>query len=117
MSIVRMEPRAARKPWGRRNLPSPFGPWVDDAEPIGEIIFDPSDGSDPELLVKFLFTAQKLSIQVHPDDCAALDSGARRGKDEAWIVLAADPNATIGIGLTEEVSEEALRGAVADGSI
>lgn len=112
-----MAPRAARKPWGRRDLPSPFGRWADGTESIGEIIFDPPDGSDPELLVKFLFTAEKLSIQVHPDDCAALDEGARRGKDEAWIVLAADPNATIGIGLTREVSDQALRQAVADGSI
>ena len=40
-----------------------------------------------ELLVKYLFTSERLSIQVHPDDAAARARGYARGKDEAWYVL------------------------------
>jgi mannose-6-phosphate isomerase len=54
---------------------------------------------------------------VHPDDAAARAAGYRRGKDEAWIVLEADPDAEIGIGLTREVSRDELRASALDGSI
>src|SRR3712207_7659403 len=40
-----------------------------------------------------------------------------RGKDEAWLVLAAAPDATIGLGLRRAVSREQLRAAALDGSI
>ena len=69
------------------------------------------------LLVKYLFTSERLSIQVHPDDAAARARGHARGKDEAWYVLSAEPGAVIGLGLTHEVSREALREAALDGSI
>jgi mannose-6-phosphate isomerase len=72
---------------------------------------------DPELMVKYLFTTERLSIQVHPDDEAAAAAGHRRGKDEAWVVLAADRNATIGLGLCEAVSKDVLRRSALDGSI
>src|SRR5215467_4989160 len=39
------------------------------------------------LLVKFLFTADKLSVQVHPDDEAARRVGEPFGKTECWYVL------------------------------
>src|SRR5262249_13298778 len=66
---------------------------------------------------KFLFTSERLSIQVHPDDPAARAAGHPRGKDEAWLVLGADAGATIGLGLTHAVSREALRAAALDGSV
>ncbi len=51
------------------------------------------------LLVKFLFTAEKLSIQVHPDDKYAREhSGEPWGKTEAWYVLAAEPDALVKVG-------------------
>ncbi|HEY0114515.1 MAG TPA: class I mannose-6-phosphate isomerase [Allosphingosinicella sp.] len=87
------------------------------AETTGEIWFDPPPGGQPELLVKYLFTSELLSIQVHPDDEAALARGHRRGKDEAWLVLEAQPGATIGLGLKRDVSPDELRRAAVDGSI
>jgi len=111
--------RRIEKVWGRREL----APWFEnasaDGEPIGEIWYEmegaPTDA--PELLVKFLFTSEKLSIQVHPDDAAARARGYPRGKDEAWVVLAAEPDATIGLGLTRSATRDELRTAALDGSI
>ena len=117
MSVTRLTEKRVEKVWGRRDLPDMFGGRYDGAEPLGEIWFEGPAGSDPELLVKYLFTSDKLSIQVHPDDAAARRAGHRRGKDEAWIVLHADPGATIGLGLRERVSPEELRRAAQDGSI
>ena len=46
----------------------------------------------------------RLSIQVHPDDAAAQAKGLRHGKDEAWYILDAEPDARIGLGLRRAVS-------------
>ncbi len=117
MPIVKLCERRVEKPWGRHDLPEPFGRIREGAEPVGEIWFEHPGGGDVALLVKYLFTSEKLSIQVHPDDAAAVASGYRRGKDEAWIVLWADADAVIGIGLREKMSKERLRAAALDGSI
>jgi mannose-6-phosphate isomerase len=107
--------RQVERVWGRRDLPRAFAPPEAGGDPIGEIWFE--DEAAAPLLVKYLFTSERLSIQVHPDDAAARARGHRRGKDEAWYVLDAEPGATIGLGLTRRVSPEALRAAALDGSI
>jgi mannose-6-phosphate isomerase len=117
MTATQLVTRRVEKVWGRRDLPPAFGAVGDDEEPVGEIWFEDPRGSEPELLIKYLFTSEKLSIQVHPGDAAARARGYPRGKDEAWVVLAADPEATIGIGLTEEVEPATLRAAALDGRI
>jgi mannose-6-phosphate isomerase len=117
VALIKLIERRVEKPWGRRDLPEMFGRVAEGGEPLGEIWFEHPRQADAELLVKYLFTSEKLSIQVHPDDAAARRSGHRRGKDEAWIVLGAEPGAVIGIGLREPVSREALRAAALDGSI
>ncbi len=65
------------------------------------------------LLVKFLFTADKLSVQVHPDDEAAHRVGEPFGKTECWYVLDAKPGAQVALGLKPGVSVEDLRHAIA----
>jgi mannose-6-phosphate isomerase len=82
---------------------------------IGEIWF----GSDPSLplLAKYLFTSEKLSVQVHPSDEEAKTRGLPRGKTECWYVLDAEPDATIGLGLRRPLTREELREAALDGSI
>lgn len=115
---VRLVPQGLAKPWGRRAL-GDWGLGLDDSmagQPIGEI-HHVGAGDDPALLIKTLFTADRLSVQVHPDDRAARASGARRGKDEAWVVLAAEPGAQIGLGLASPTTVAALRAAALDGSI
>src|SRR5688500_510842 len=118
MTITRLVARRIEKVWGQRHLPSAFGTVADDAEPVGEIHFeDPRGGGRPELLVKYLFTAERLSIQVHPDDAAAHALGHPCGKDEAWLVLAAEPDAEIAIGLRRAVNKEEMRAAAVDGRV
>jgi mannose-6-phosphate isomerase len=76
------------------------------------------------LLVKFLFTSDKLSVQLHPSDSAAKNSW---GKTEMWHVLDAHPvngkPASLAVGFIPEARErlrgnpELLREAIANGSI
>lgn len=117
MPAMPLEPRRVERVWGVADLPewAPGEP-VGDA-PVGEIWFEEPDGADRALLVKLLFTAERLSIQVHPDDAAAQAIGHRRGKDEAWLVLDAGPGAVIGLGLKREVDRDALREAALSGAI
>lgn len=117
MTAICLEPRRVEKLWGRRDLGPPFGDVPGDREPVGEIWFEAPAQREESLLVKYLFTSERLSIQVHPDDAAARAAGWPSGKDEAWLVLSAEPGATIGLGLKEEIPAAALRAAALDGSI
>jgi mannose-6-phosphate isomerase len=113
----RLDGRHVERIWGRSDLPAAFAPPVPGAEPVGEIWFEDDSDADSDLLVKYLFTSERLSVQVHPDDAAARARGHPRGKDEAWYIVDAEPGAVIGLGLTREVSEGELRAAALDGSI
>jgi len=114
--LVKLSQHRVSKPWGRTDVPESFSQHRDD-EPLGEIWFQRPDGTSDALLVKYLFTSERLSIQVHPDDQAARKAGMLRGKDEAWLVLAAEPEAEIGIGLNRAMSLDALQQAALDGTI
>lgn len=111
---MKLEKFIVEKPWGRSDLPAIFG--VDPGNRTGEVWFDEPEGQLP-ILVKWLFTSEKLSIQVHPDDDDARERGLESGKEECWFVVSAEPDAVLGIGLKEELSPERLREAIADGSI
>lgn len=116
MTTIKLTPRAVAKPWGISDLPPAFAPFGA-GEPVGEIWFEHPDGSEPALLVKYLFTSEKLSVQVHPDDAQAVAHGLPHGKEEAWVITGASDDAALGLGLTETLGEEALRAAALDGSI
>ena len=113
--LTRLEEHRVSKPWGRTQLPERFGP--SDGDRLGEIWFQRDGGSNDALLVKYLFTSERLSVQVHPDDNAATAAGHDRGKDEAWLILDAEPGAEIAIGLKERLSADTLRASGLDGSI
>ena len=117
MTAVQLERRFVPKVWGRRDVPDPFAPPPAGNEPLGEVWYPDPAGDESELLIKYLFTSDRLSIQVHPDEAAARAAGHRRGKDEAWVVVQAEPEAVIGLGLIEPLSREALRTAALDGSL
>jgi mannose-6-phosphate isomerase len=117
VTASRLASRQVEKLWGRAELPRSFGAAAAGSEPIGEIWFQDARGPDSELLVKYLLTREKLSIQVHPDGEAARATGHRRGKDEAWLVLEAEPGARIGLGLKREVSPVELRSAIEEGTL
>jgi len=116
VAAIELGRRAVERIWGRDALPSPFESLADGECPIGEIWFEAPQGH-LDLLVKYLFTSERLSIQVHPDAAQAKQRGLDRGKDEAWLVLDAEPGATIGLGLTHEVDRDTLRAAALSGEI
>jgi len=81
-------------------------------------ILGPGQGEECPLLVKILFTSERLSVQVHPDDeYAALHHDGSRGKTEAWHIIAAEPHATVGIGLSAPLSREQGEAAALSGEI
>jgi mannose-6-phosphate isomerase len=135
-------PTFAERPWGITDL----SPWyrnpttgakigeawfTADANPtsLGETfgtltrrhpveILGPDLGTECPLLVKILFTSERLSVQVHPDDAyAAEHHGGARGKTEAWHVIAAEPHATIGLGLSAPLTREQGEAAALSGEI
>ncbi|MCX7284515.1 MAG: class I mannose-6-phosphate isomerase, partial [Novosphingobium sp.] len=84
---------------------------------IGEVWFEPP-AEMPDTLVKYIFTSEKLSVQVHPSDAQAAELGeADRGKEECWLVIAAEPGAKLGIGFKQPIDAETMRRAAVDGSI
>ncbi len=103
------------KPWGVEDLPAPFH--SDGKEPTGEIWFAPPPAL-PDILIKYIFTSEKLSVQVHPSDADTEASGiGRRGKEECWLITSARPGASLAIGFKETLDAEAVRAAALDGSI
>ncbi|WP_184643861.1 class I mannose-6-phosphate isomerase [Sphingopyxis sp. JAI128] len=113
--LTRLETIVVEKPWGRTDIPAEFGDFG--GRRIGEIWFAHPAGDDAPIMVKFLFTSQRLSIQVHPGDEAARAAGFARGKEECWLILDARPDAELGVGLNREIGREQLRAAALDGSI
>ena len=77
---------------------------VDPDRQVGEIWFEPPPGRELDVMAKYLFTTERLSIQVHPDDATARARGYPRGKDECWIVLDAGDDAELGIGTRPRLS-------------
>lgn len=104
------------KPWGQLDVPGVVD-GSDASRRVGEISFTHPDGLNLPVLIKYLYTSERLSIQVHPNDQQARMSGHVCGKDEMWIVLAAEPGATIGLGLTRHAEAGEIAQAIADGSI
>ena len=103
------------KPWGKRGIDPRYG--VDADRQVGEIWFEPPPDRELDVMAKYLFTTERLSIQVHPDNATARARGYPRGKDECWIVLDVDDDAELGIGTVREVDPKALMDAAKDGSI
>ena len=114
-SAVSLPIREVAKPWGCAVLPAPFT--APAGEKIGEIWFEPPPAL-PQLLVKYIFTSEALSVQVHPDDAQTTALGlGKQGKEECWLVIDAQPGAVLGIGFDAPVTCEAMRAAALDGSI
>jgi mannose-6-phosphate isomerase len=100
------------KIWGSTDLSPLFGP---QCSRIGEVWF--TADQPLRLLVKFIFTSDKLSVQVHPDDAYARLHENGCGKTEMWYILRADPGAKIALGFRELVTREQVRAAARSGKI
>ncbi|MEI9928374.1 MAG: class I mannose-6-phosphate isomerase [Sphingomonas sp.] len=117
MTATLLATHRVEKPWGRHRLWPGFPDPAPGREPVGEIWFQTPGDAAPDLLIKYLFTSEKLSVQVHPNDEQAHAAGLPRGKDECWVILAAEPDSTIALGTKAPVDRETLRAAALDGSI
>ncbi len=92
------------KPWG-----TPLtNPWLENpaGQMVGEVWFTPPPAVP--ILVKFLFTTGRLSIQVHPNDEYARGHHSSNGKTEMWHVLRSESDSTVGLGLRAGVTREQL---------
>lgn len=77
-------------------------------------------GADFPLLAKFIDAADRLSIQVHPDDAYAHSREAAtgfHGKTEAWYILSAAPGATVIYGLARPSSRAEFSAAIQSGQV
>ena len=80
---------------------------------------DISARHDFPLLVKFLFTEDKLSVQVHPGDEHAAQheiAAGGRGKTEMWYALRARPGAEVMVGLKPELTPDEFRRCIENGT-
>jgi mannose-6-phosphate isomerase len=108
ISPVRLTPSLREKVWGRTSL----APWFPDSrQPVGEAWYVAE--KELPLLVKLIFTSERLSVQVHPDD----GEGVLRGKTEMWHILEAEPGATIALGFRQAVSRARLLKSTRTGEI
>lgn len=64
------------------------------------------------LLIKFIDAADRLSIQVHPDNEYSLANEGELGKTEMWYIMAAEEGAKLVYGLKEGCTIEEFRDAV-----
>ncbi len=146
---ARLEPTFSPRPWGTGSLAPFFPEMSNLAEPIGEAWMTgpeskfangpfagqtlaaawpkmpvewrgiSSSAAEFPLLVKFIFTEEKLSIQVHPDDDYASlheQSAGGRGKTEMWYAVHARPGAEVLVGLKPDVTRDAFERAIKDGT-
>jgi mannose-6-phosphate isomerase len=112
---MKLKKKLVEKPWGREVLPDIFD--AVSGTKIGEIWFEAPDGVMPQLMTKYLFTSEKLSVQVHPNDRQARRIGFAHGKTECWYILDAGSDSVLGLGLREKVSATKLKTAAILGEI
>lgn len=106
--MLKLTPIKSEKIWG-------YELWIASTHPNGcQEDFKQLCGGDFPLLVKIIQANDTLSIQVHPDDEAALqlEGPGNRGKTECWYVLDAAPGSKIVYGLKEGAKREQLEQAI-----
>jgi mannose-6-phosphate isomerase len=113
--MEQLDTRIVDKPWGKTGIDPKFH--ADPKRQVGEIWFEPPANRPLDVMAKYLFTTERLSIQVHPDDATARARGYPRGKDECWIVLDVAEDAELGIGTVRDFTPEKVVEAARDGSI
>jgi len=66
-------------------------------------------GGKMPVLVKFIDSQKDLSVQVHPDDTTAKKLGETEpGKNEAWLILKAEPRSVLYLGFRKKFGNAKL---------
>lgn len=86
-------------------------------EMAGKSVVSAGDSNRFPLLIKFIDAADRLSIQVHPDNEYALREENELGKTEMWYIVEAEPGAQLVYGLKEGVTKEDFAAAVSAGHV
>jgi mannose-6-phosphate isomerase len=75
-------------------------------------------GSAFPLLLKFIFSEGKLSVQVHPDDeyAARHEAAGGRGKTEMWYAVRARAGAEVLVGLKPGIDREKFEQSIGNGT-
>lgn len=68
------------------------------------------------LLIKLIDARERLSVQVHPGDAYAKARHSKLGKNEAWVILDAQPGARLIMGLKDNVGVKELEAAAGTGA-
>lgn len=128
--IVKLSPHISRTIWGGKKLERiknidtdksqlPVGEtWEVSIHPKGECHVEGKKLSEYcshlsiPYLVKFIDTADNLSVQVHPDDEFAQVHENDSGKTECWIILDVEKNDGIYLGVKEGVTKEKFEKAI-----
>jgi mannose-6-phosphate isomerase len=131
--------------WGKENLAPYYTSTVDVNKRIGEVWFTFSENDTAlgkplrevisensdilgtganvhhadmcPLLVKLIFTTERLSVQVHPDDEYARQHHGCLGKTEAWYVMDTQPPGEVAVGFRETLTPERFEAAVKSGEV
>jgi len=92
-----------------------------EGQPIGELWRSGALGGTAQgrfpLLLKWIDTRQKLSVQVHPDEAACKRLGKGAPKSEAWYVAEVDSSSVILLGHYPGLDAATLRQAATGGTI
>lgn len=105
--MTRLETIIVEEPSGHADTSSDFGDFAGGR--IGEIWLANPTGNDAPILIKLLFTSERVSRQAHSDD-----ETTRRGSSARQERMLGDPlhlGTKLGLGLTTETTREALRAA------
>ena len=92
----------------------------EDGKPFSELLLENKkeylgDREDLGVLVKYLDSAIRLPMQVHPTrEFSRKHFGSNYGKAEAWLILATREDACIYFGFSREVSRAEFEGAIAE---
>lgn len=116
----------AMTPWGGSALKTLYGkdipdertgealeastlPGLESRTADGRTLTELAGGRLP-LLLKFIDARECLSVQVHPDNAFAAEHEGKLGKEEAWLILHAEPGAKLVYGLKPGVDLAAVSG-------
>ncbi len=81
-----------------------------------ELIGDTWDGGEFPLLIKLIDANDRLSVQVHPDDLLARQSGiGKRGKTECWLMI--NDGGELFVGTQPGVTKDSFDAARATGQV